>query len=124
MTIAALTTGVQTVTDTGAITPTTGLDISGISADMTIKVRVSALTAAKKARIVLEDSVNGFTAAVPVAEINIVGPIVSGANRTFSFKSNQDIPGLRKNVSNGVLRLNVVSIDSASSLSLDAWAEY
>lgn len=59
MTIGALTTGIQTVSTTGEITPTAGLDIAAITGDFTVKLRVISLTAAKTVRIQLEDSVNG-----------------------------------------------------------------
>ncbi len=77
MSISAITTGAQTVTTTGAVTATTGLDISGVTGDCTVHLRIQGLSAASgtpKAVIQLEDSVNAFTASLPVALQEAQGP--------------------------------------------------
>jgi len=123
LTFADVTTGVQTVSAAGAVTPTTGLDISGIAGDATIKVRVTALTAAKKARIQLEDSVNAFTAVIPVAVADVKGEIVNTREVVYSFRKHM-IPSCRFGTGSAVLRVNVTQIDGSASLSLHAWVEY
>jgi hypothetical protein len=67
MTIGSIITSNPTVTATGAVTTTTGLDISGITGDYTVHLRILALSAASgtpNVAIQLEDSVNAFTALV------------------------------------------------------------
>jgi len=66
-----------------------------------------------RARIVLEDSVNAFTAALPVCEVAIEGPVVAGAAVKQTWKSDR-VPGLRIGVANAVLRANVVKLDGTT----------
>ena len=122
-TFGALTTGLQTVTATGAVTPTAGLDISGITQDYTIWLQVQSLTAAKKIVITLEDSVDAFTASVPIASFNPVGAVASAADRKYSLRKYQ-IPSLRAGTTSAVARLNVTAIDSATTAIVQAWIEY
>ena len=126
MTISAITTGAQTVTTTGAVTPTTGLDISGISGEYTVHVRVQSLSAVSgtaKCAISLEDSVNGFTASVPVAEKQIQGPVDSKSEIHWVWKK-YELPNARFGTTNAVLRANVVALGGTTpSLTLDAWVE-
>jgi hypothetical protein len=127
MTIGSVTTGQQTVTATGAVTPTTGLDISGITGDYTLHVRVQKMTVASgtpSAKISIEDSVNGFTASVPCAVIDVRGPIDQIAEQHFSFRKYQ-LPNLRAGTASAVARANVVSLTGTTpSLQLDSWIEY
>ena len=110
-----LTTDPQTLTAAGPAAPTTGFAISGLSGDYTLEITVSSLTAATgsvpKARIVLEDTVNGFTNAVPVVEINIQGPL--NVPVTHLFRSDE-APDLRIGVASAMLRLNVYELDGTS----------
>lgn len=122
-TYGAITTGAQTVTATGAVTPTAGLDISGISGDFTVWIQVQALTAAKKAVIALEDSVNAFTASIVKALINPVGAAAAAYDQKYSFRKYQ-IPSLRAGTTSAVARINVTAIDSATSLTVNSWIEY
>lgn len=127
MAIGAITTGAQTVTGAGAVTPTTGLDISGITGDCTVHVRVLGLSSASgtpKAGIVLEDSVNAFTAAITRADKNVQGTITSQAETHFVFKK-YELPNTRFGTASAVLRVNVVELlGTTPSLTLDAWVEY
>jgi hypothetical protein len=133
MAITALTTGLQTVTATGAITPTAGVDISGMTGDATVSIEVISMTAGKTARIQLEDSVNGFTASVPVAVFDTAGLIGQGGTsytagaynpttQKFTVRKYQ-LANNRFGTASAVLRLNVTAIDSASSITLNAWIE-
>jgi hypothetical protein len=117
-----ITTGVQTVSATGAVTPTTGLDISGISGEVTICLEVTSMTAGKTARIQFEDSVNAFTASIPLAAFNVTGAIAPAASQVFNVRKYQ-IPNNRFGVTSAVLRVNVTAIDAGASLSLHAWIE-
>src|ERR1039458_6654378 len=120
MTIGAVTTGVQTVTATGAVTPTAGLDVSGVTKDFTLFLQVQSDTAGKNFQIQLEESVNGFTASVPDLVVGGEGAVSSAADKIWSVRKYQ-IPGSAIGTTGAVLRANVVQIDSASSLHLRAW---
>jgi hypothetical protein len=124
MNIGAITTGLQTgLTATGAITPTAGLDISGITGDFTIFIQIANGQAAKKRKIQLEDSVNGFTASQVVAVFDTQGAVSSGADRVISFKR-QDIPSCRCGTASAVLRANLASQTAGDSNDIRAWIEY
>jgi hypothetical protein len=126
MSIAALTTGQQTVTGTGPVTPTTGLDISGVTGDCTVHVRVQGLSAASgkaSAAITLEDSVNAFTASVPVKEIQAQSTVEAQAEQHFIFRK-YELPTCRFGTASAVLRVNAVALTGTTpSLTLDAWLE-
>lgn len=122
-TFGEITTGVQTFTATGALTPTAGLDISGITGDYTIWVQVESLTAAKKCLIQLEDSVNAFTASIGVATFNPVGALAKEADIRYSLRKYQ-CPTLRAGTTSAVARINVTQIDSATTGKVHAWIEY
>lgn len=109
-----ITTDAQTVSATGPVTPTTGLDISGITGDFTVLAEVSALSAASDApgaRIVLEDTVNAFTAALPVAVWDVAGPIVTPVKVSWR---KYELPSLRAGVANAKLRVNVVALSGTT----------
>lgn len=126
MSISAITTGAQTVTATGAVTPTAGLDISGVTGDCTVHLRVQALSAASgtpKAVIQIEDSVNAFTASLPVALQEVQGTIDTKAEMHFSWRKYQ-LPAARFGIGSAVLRVNVMTLGGTTpSLTLDAWLE-
>ena len=126
MTISNLSTGAQTVTATGAVTPTAGLDISGISGDYTVHVRVQALSASSgtpTGQIRIEDSVNAFTASVPVAVLDVKGTIDTKTEQHFSWRKYQ-LPDLRAGTASAVARINVSTLGGTTpSLTLDAWIE-
>lgn len=126
MSISAITTAAQTVTATGAVTATTGLDISGITGDCTVHLRVQALSTASgtpKCAIQLEDSVNGFTAALPVALAQVQGTVDTKSEVHFSWRKYQ-LPTARFGTTSAVLRVNVETLGGTTpSLTLDAWLE-
>lgn len=120
ITFSDITTGLQTVTATGAVTSTSGLDISGFTTDWTLVVRVAALTAAKNCVIAIEDSVNGFTAAVTKAVWNITGGPPTGADRIKEWRKYR-LPSLRCGTTSAVARVNILQIDSATTLQIHAF---
>ena len=124
MTIGAVTTGVQTVTGTGAVTPTAGLDVSGVTKDFTLFLQVQSDTAAKNFQIQIEESTNAFTG-TPVADLVVggEGAVSSAADKIWSLRKYQ-IPGSAIGTTGAVLRANVTEIDANSSLKLRAWIEY
>lgn len=131
MTIGNITTGQQTVTATGAVANTAGLDISGITGDFTVHLRVQGLTAASgtpTATMQLEDSVNAFVASISHAVKEVKGPInppgVNPVEVHFSWRK-YELPNLRAGTGSAVLRANVTSLGGTSpSLVLDSWIEY
>lgn len=109
-----ITTEAQTVSATGPVVPTTGLDISGVTGDFTLLAEVSALSASSAvsaARIVIEDTVNAFTASLPVAVWDIAGPITAPVNVSWR---KYELPTLRAGVANAKLRVNVVTLSGAT----------
>lgn len=114
MTPTSVTNDPQTLTASGPATPTTGLPISGLSGDYTLEITVQALSAASGiplARVVLEDTVNAFTNAIPVFEINVEGPITTPV--TYLMRDDE-VPALRIGVANAALRLNVYDLEGTS----------
>jgi len=114
MTPTSLTTDPQVLTAAGPAAPATGLNISALTGDYTLEITVQALSAASgdsAARVVLEDTVNAFTAAIPVVEVAVQGPITMP--RTYLFRSDE-APDLRIGTANASLRLNVYELDGTS----------
>lgn len=129
--------GLQTVSTTGAVTPTTGAYIGGITGDITLCCEVISMTAGSTARIQFEDSVNGFTAVTPLWEVNIIGQMGQGGTsftagstsagynpttEKFSIRK-YALPSNNFGVASAVIRANVLAITAASSLTLNSWFE-
>lgn len=123
-TLTDITTGAQTVTATGAVTATAGLDVSGITGDFTIVVDVQSLTTGKTARIQIEDSANAWTASAALAVVDITGKVDStnAASMRYSWRKYQ-LPNNQFGQTGGVVRVNVTALDGSSSLKLHAWVE-
>ena len=108
--------GSATLTAAGNVTGT--LDISAAAPASTftqpvmLRLVVSALTAASgvpRARIVIEDSVDAFTNALPIAFANVEGPIQPGAAVSLTF-ARDHIPSLRNGVTSAVIRARVAEL--------------
>ena len=121
-TLTDLTTSVQTVTSSGAVAATAGVDVSAVTGDYSVVVEVVSLTASKTARIQLEDTTNGWTTATALDVINVTGTIDSRCDERFTKRKYQ-LPNSQAGVTNGKFRVNVTAIDSAASLQLHAWLE-
>ena len=121
-----ITTGVQTVTATGAVAPTTGLSISGITGDATLVLEVVSLSSASgtpSARIQFEDSTNGFTGVNALWVWDAPGG-TAGQYSVRVSKRKYELPNSLFGVSSAVLRANVtVLAGTTPSLSLHAWLE-
>lgn len=123
-TLTDITTGAQTVTATGAVTPTAGLDVSAITGDFTIVVDVQSLTSGKTARIQVEDSANAFTAAAALAVFDVTGKIDStNASSVRYSRRKYELPNNQFGATGGVVRINVTALDSGSTLALHSWVE-
>lgn len=117
MALSDITTGLQTVTGTGAVTGS--LDISGITGDYTLKIRVAELPAAEDAELVIEDTVDNFTASVVRGVLNVPGGL---QERTFSFLK-RDLKTMRAGTASAKVRINVRTKSASGNLKLHAWLE-
>ncbi len=98
------------------------IDVSGFTGDWTIKLQVSALTDAKQARFVFQDSVNDFTASISGPCFNMKGYMTAVNDKVKSFKK-QDFPGLRLGTASARLRLALVDLDGSASVTYRSWIE-
>jgi hypothetical protein len=128
--IGAITTGVQTVTAVGAVTPTAGLSTATVPAtttDFTIFCEVQALTDGTKARIVIEETATAApysaTNWLPLLIYDVEGAVTSAADIIKSVRK-YEVPGNALGTSGSCLRANVYSMSDSGPLSLRAWIEY
>lgn len=115
------------VTKTAAFTGS-GVDVSGITGDWTLKLQVEALSDAVSSTIPVvrfgfEDTVNDYTAAIVGPTISFKGTIAKSYDKVKSFKK-QDFPDLRLGVASAQLRLKLLNIESGGSCTYRAWLEY
>jgi hypothetical protein len=107
----------QPLTAAGPAAPSTGLDISALAGAYMFEVEVTDLHSASgtpRARIVFEDTVNAFTAAVPVAEFTFTGPIAAGVPVKMTAMHYSQAAGLRIGAASAKLRANVVALDGGT----------
>jgi hypothetical protein len=110
----------QPITSAGPAAPTTGLAIATLTGAYELSLEVisfSTTSGVGHCRIVAEDSVNAFTAALPVAEWTFQCG-VQGISPAASVKRTETSgaePGLRLNTTSAVLRFNVVEIDGTGA---------
>ena len=110
------------VSKTAAFTGT-GIDVSGITGDWTVKLQIESLTAAKQARFAFEDTVNDYTASLAGPTFSFKGSLTSSADKVKSFKK-ADFPSLRLGTASAQLRLKCSEMDSACTGVWRAWLEY
>jgi hypothetical protein len=112
----------QPLTASGVVSPTTGLDISGLSPTSDYMLEIEALglssntTAGNppaQARVTIEDTLNAFTAAVTVCEVIFAGPIAPGATVKQTWKSDR-VPTLRLGQAGAKVRCNVVMLNGTT----------
>ncbi len=121
MTATDITTGVQTVTGTGAVTGS--LATASLTGDYTVKLRIDALPAGETAIVAVEDTANAsaFSEPIQVAVAHFKG-LGNAEGNVFSWPKNQ-IPGTRFGASNTKLRFNVLSKTSSGNMKLYGWLE-
>jgi hypothetical protein len=109
--------GSGTLTAAGAVG--SPLDTSGLTGDFTLHITITSLTAGKKAVIAVEDTASAtpFDDAIEVAVFDIIGPIAAGAPWSVSKRA-YELQGIRVGATNNKLRLKVLAIDSAASITL------
>lgn len=100
-----------------------GIDVSGITGDWTLKLQVESLTDQKLMRLAFEDTVNDYTASLAGPTISFKGALASSYDKVKSFKK-QDFPGLRLGTASAQLRANLTALDSAAIVVFRAWLEY
>lgn len=131
-TITSITSGNVTVSATGAVGA--GIDISGVTGDATLCIEVISMTDAKTARIQFEDSVNAFTAVLPLWLVHITGKMGEGTATTVAagdYNPTTEKQSVRKyqlrnnrfGTSAAVLRPNVMALDASSHITFNAWLE-
>lgn len=120
MTLTNITTGVQSVTGTGAVTGS--LDTSALTGDYTVKVRVDALPG-ETAIVAVEDTAHAtpFSEAIPVAVFHVKGTVAAEGN-VYSFPKYL-IPGTRFGATNNKLRVNVLSKTASGTMKVYGWLE-
>jgi hypothetical protein len=123
MTVTSLTNGIQTVTGTG---PTASADVSGVppqSYRLKIHVLRFSTTDGSQpgARIVIEESANGFSTAVPVAVLDVPGQVNSESVATFLA---YNIPLSKVGIAGASMRANLVYFYGfGASLKFEAFLE-
>ena len=116
-----------TVAVTGAVGA--GLDISAMTGDETLHVRIQSMTAASGIPGVIlqiEDSVNAFAAVIPQWVIQAKGTVspTIGQSGIHLSKRLYEIPWCRFGTASAVLRPNVTAIKGTTpSLTIDCWIE-
>lgn len=112
------------VTKTASFTGS-GLDISGISQDWTLKLQVESMAYASgtpQCRFAFEDTVNDYTASLAGPTVSFKGALSASADKVKSFKK-QDFPDLRLGTSSAQLRLKLASF-TGDNITYRAWVEY
>lgn len=119
-------TQVQAQTTKTAAFSGSGVDISGITGDWTLKINVSSMsdssTNTPQVRLVFEDSVNQYTAYLGGPAVSFKGALFPASDKVHSFKK-QDFPDLRLGVTSALLRLTLSNIEATGSVTYRAWIE-
>jgi hypothetical protein len=115
------------LTAAGPASPAGGLDISGISRDATVRLRVRALVG--RARLLLEDSVNGFANSLPhaICDLDAKSGLLDGVGIERVWRKSE-LSSVRFGVASAVLRWNIAAVSSgggsfAGSIELESWLE-
>lgn len=114
----------QTLTTQSGALASSGVDVSGITGDFTVKLRIHALSVGNNARFVLEESTNAFSTVIPtgVGWNSATGLTTGPEGITLSWKR-RDFGALCKaGVTNGEMRLNLVELDGGST-QYECWIE-
>ncbi len=110
------------VTKTGSFDGTTHVDISAITGDWTVYLRVIALTGA--ARFEFQDAiVTDFTTKLTQKAFSVQGTMTDIAPVVLSYKK-AVCPQSRFGVTSGELRLCLTDLTASGSVTYEAWLEY
>lgn len=95
------------------------IDISGVSNDWDLFLRIEGMTAGKKAIVALQDSADGFVSdVVTLYTWNIQGKVTTDAMKDGDRIRKYDIPSARFGAASARLRFRVLQIDSAATLTV------
>jgi hypothetical protein len=118
--------GVLTKTAAYAPINSAAIDISGFTADDTVHIEVTNLTAASGVPVAVftvEDSVDTFTTAVACGMESFRGPITRAAPVQRSFRV-RDNPGIRFGTASARLRINLSAIRGTTpTVTYRAWVD-
>jgi hypothetical protein len=115
-------TTIQAPTTKSAAFQGAGVDVSGITGDWTLKIRVTKLTAGKTVRFQFSDTVDNFTTVTAGRTLSFAGEISPAADVTRSVQK-YDFPQLRMGVASAKVRLEITAIDAGGSVDYTAWVE-
>jgi hypothetical protein len=100
-----------------------GVDVSGITGDWSLRIKVTKLTAGKNVRFQFTDSADNFSADKGVGPtFCFTGEIQPVADVTRTIRK-QDMPTFRLGVASAKLRLEITAIDAGGSVDYSAWVE-
>ena len=97
-------------------------DISGLTGDFLIRIKIHALAASKIAQIAIEDTVNNFSASVVRWVRSFSGEVKVDAPIELVIHS-RELPALRAGTGSAELRINVNELTASGPLTLEAWIE-
>ena len=99
------------------------VSVAAIAGDWTIKIQVGSLTQGKKARIVVEDSVDAFGTSLSGPAFSFLGGFGVENDHVRSIKK-ADFPSLRLGTASAVLRAKLAELDPAASITYKVWIEF
>jgi hypothetical protein len=107
-----------------AATANAGVDVSGITGDFTIKIRVDALSPnAGSAKIQIEESTNSFTNAYTVFKQDFLGGLPP-EGVTVSYRKYQSETTSLAGTASAKFRVNLIELNGTSpSITYEAWIE-
>ena len=114
---------ITTVTATGPVTPTAGVDVSAVIGDWRVVCQVISQTAGKKYQVNLEGSADGFATRTVHLIAGGAGSIGPTADKVYSVRRYELDAWIIGSV-DGKLRCNVTELDTGSSLQMRAWVQY
>jgi hypothetical protein len=103
-----------------------GVAISGITGDWTLKLQIASISdtaTTPSVRFQFTDTVNNFTASLAGPTFSVQGALSNSADIVYSWKK-KDFPDLRFGVASAQIRLDLTNIDATATTSYHAWAEY
>src|ERR1017187_5431488 len=114
---------IVTVTGVGPVTPTEGLDVSGVNGDWTVFCEVVSHSPAKRFQITWEGSADGFSTRTVHLIAGGAGSIGPTADKVYSVRRHELDAWIIGFVF-GKLRCNLAELDAGSSLQLRCWVEW
>jgi hypothetical protein len=114
---------ITTVTATGPVTPTAGVDVSAVIGDWRVVCQVISQTAGKKYQVNLEGSAAGVATRTVHLIAGGAGSIGPTADKVYSVRRHELDAWIIGFVF-GKLRCNLAELDAGSSLQLRCWVEW